>query len=311
MAIFENDRLHFKKEGLASVSFSDLKRPNIDSLSRPIHAEDKLVNLFYPIYNGRKVSLQCLNPIAIIVDGENEWCNDISLQFIPFPQTITVNGKTILSVHLPQHFSMKMAEITHDFEIMSQFQPLNNTAPGLVQEVVSYFEVAQTIHWSLLTLALVSSVCIILLICFCSYLKCPHIISKIFTCCWDANCCLLTCLSQRIRDREVIRAHISNDMQEESVQMLNMSNLQPVPQIENVSLNQSKTVFLPSAPNVSVDTAVSHNMSQDANIVPPLAASQPFIQPVYQSHCRHGYVSCFCLNGNRPCSGPVRQPPFH
>jgi hypothetical protein len=201
--------------------------------------------------------------------------------------------------------------MTHDFEIMSQFQPLNNTAPGLVQEVVSYFEVAQTIHWSLLTLALVSSICIILLICFCSYLKCPDVISKILACCWNANCCLLKCLSQRIRDREVIRAHLSNDMQEESVQMLNMSNLQPVPQIENVSLNQSKTVFLPSAPNVSVDTAMSHNMSQDANIVPPLAASPPFIQPVYPSHCRHGYVSCFCLNGNQPCAGPVRQPPFH
>ena len=104
MAIFEDDLLHFKKEGLASVSFSDLKRPNIDLLSRPIHAEDKLVNLFYPIYNGMKVSLQCLDPIAIIVDNEKMWCNDKSLQFIPFPQEITVDGKTILSVHVPQHF---------------------------------------------------------------------------------------------------------------------------------------------------------------------------------------------------------------
>jgi hypothetical protein len=305
MAIFENDRLHFKKEGLASVSFSDLKRPNIDSLSRPIQAEDKLVNLFYPIYNGVKVSLQCLNPIAIIVDGENMWCNDISLQFIPFPQTITVDGKTILSVHLPQHFSMKMAEMTHDFEIMSQFQPLNNTAPGPVQKVISYFEVAQTIHWSLFTLVIVSSICIILLMCFTSYLKCPSVISKILACCWNANCCLLKILSKRIRDNEVIR-----DMQEESVQMLNMSNLRPVPQIENVGLNQSRTVFLPSAPNVSVDTAVSHNVSQDVNMIPPLAASLPFIQQVYPSHCRHGYVSCFCLKGNQPCAGPIRQPPF-
>ena len=96
--------------------------------------------------------------------------------------------------------------------------------------------------------------------------------------------------------------------------MINMSNPQPQPQIENAILNQSQTVFQPSAPNVSVDTAMSHNMSRDSNIVPPLAtsaASQPFIQPAYQSNCRHGYISCFCLNGHRPCSGPVRQPPFH
>ena len=111
--------------------------------------------------------------------------------------------------------------MTNDFEIVSQFQPLNNTAPHLVQEIVSYFEVAETIHWSLFTLALVLSICIILLICFCSYLKCPDIISKILTCCWSANCCLLKCLSQRIRDREVLRTHINHNMQEESVQMLN------------------------------------------------------------------------------------------
>jgi hypothetical protein len=76
MAIFEDGLLHFKKEGLSSVSFSDLKRPNIDLLSRPINAEDKLVNQFYPIFNGMKVSLQCLNPINIIVDNEKMWCDD-------------------------------------------------------------------------------------------------------------------------------------------------------------------------------------------------------------------------------------------
>jgi hypothetical protein len=104
MAIFENDLLHFKKEGLASVSFSDLKRPNIDLLSRPIHAEDKLVNLFYPIYNGMKVSLQCLDPITIIVDNEKMWCDDKSSQFIPFPQEITVDGKFFCQCMFPSIF---------------------------------------------------------------------------------------------------------------------------------------------------------------------------------------------------------------
>jgi hypothetical protein len=106
-------------------------------------------------------------------------------------------------------------------------------------------------------------------------------------------------------------------MQEESVQMLNMSSLQPVPnqnQIENVSLNQSRTVILPSAPNISVDTSVSPNMSQDVNMQPtvqPLAASPHLHQPVYPSDCRYGYQSCFCQRGNQPCQGPMRQPPFN
>ena len=80
MAIFEDDLLHFKKGGLSSVSFSYLKHPSIDLLSRPIDEEDKLVGQFYPIYNGMKVSLQCLNPINIIVDNEKMWCDDKSLK---------------------------------------------------------------------------------------------------------------------------------------------------------------------------------------------------------------------------------------
>ena len=84
LAIFEDDLLHFKQEGLPSIYFSDLKRPSIDLLTRPIDAEDKLVNQFYPIYNGMKVSLQCLKPINIIVDNEKMWCDDKSLQFYRF-----------------------------------------------------------------------------------------------------------------------------------------------------------------------------------------------------------------------------------
>ena len=98
------------------------------------------------------------------------WCDDKSLQFIDFPEEITIDWKTILSVHVPQHFSMKMAQMTHDFEIMTKFQPTNSTDPHLVQEIVSYFEVAETVHWSLFTLVIVLSLCILVLICFCSYL---------------------------------------------------------------------------------------------------------------------------------------------
>ena len=106
MAIFENNLLHFQEDGLSSVSFKDLKSPDIDLLSRPIANEDKLVNKFYPIYYKKKVSFQCLQPIDILVDGERLWCNDKTLQFLDFPKTISIGGKTILSIAVPQHFSM-------------------------------------------------------------------------------------------------------------------------------------------------------------------------------------------------------------
>ena len=76
MAIFKNNLLHFQEDGLSSISFKDLKSPDIDPLSRPIPNEDKLVNKFYPIYYKKKVSFQCLQPIDILVDGERLWCND-------------------------------------------------------------------------------------------------------------------------------------------------------------------------------------------------------------------------------------------
>jgi hypothetical protein len=317
LAIFEDDLLHFKQEGLPSISFSDLKRPNIDLLTRPIDAEDKLVNQFYPIYNGMKVSLQCLKPLNIIVDSEKMWCDDKSLQFIDFPQEITIDGKTILSVHVPQHFSMKMAQMTHDFEIMSKFQPMNSTDPHLVQEIVSYFEVAETIHWSLFTLVIVLSLCILVLICFCSYLKCPNVMRQIFSCCCAQTCCLLKCFSTRVREREVLRSQEDQNVPEESTQMISMSNQRPIQtQIENVSPTMNNAVFIPSAPNMSVDSNMSsaHVISSVMNVQPthiqPLAASTRVNQTAYVSDCRSGYQSCFCNNGQNPCRGPIRQPPF-
>ena len=72
------------------------------------------------------------------MDNEKLWCDDKSLQFIDFPLEITIDGKFFLSVHVPQHFSMKMAQMTNDFEVVSQFQPLNHTDPHLVEEIVKW-----------------------------------------------------------------------------------------------------------------------------------------------------------------------------
>ena len=68
--------------------------------------------------------------------------------------------------------------------------------------------------------------------------------SRIIACCWSQKCCLLKCLSKRIRDREVLRTHVNQSVPEESVQMIDMSNLRPIPnqtQIENVGPNTSRT----------------------------------------------------------------------
>ena len=112
---------------------------------------------------------------------------------------------------------------------------------------------------------------------------------------------------------------MNHSVPEESVQMIDMSNLRPIPNqtpIENVGPNTSRTMIMPTAPNMSSDSTVpsAPNISSDMNMQPtpvqPLATSPHVHQPKYLSDCRSGYQSCFCNRGNKPCQGPMRQPPF-
>ena len=164
MAIYEDNLLHFKDNDLPSVSFKDLKNPSIDLLSRPIADEDKLEGKFYPIYYNKKVSFQCLTPISIQIDKQTFWCDDKTLQFVDFPKSILVDGKKVLSIAIPEHFSMKIARMTSDFEIISKFQPLNRTEPHLVEEIVEYFQVAEPIHWSFLTMGIILTLSLLIMI---------------------------------------------------------------------------------------------------------------------------------------------------
>ena len=105
LAILKDGKIHFQKKDLPSVSLAQLKHQDIDARTRKIAPVDKLASLFYLIYSGNRVGLQCLNPTHIEINGEEMWCDENSLQFIPFPRDIKVNGEIVLSVHIPAHFS--------------------------------------------------------------------------------------------------------------------------------------------------------------------------------------------------------------
>ena len=207
----------------------------------------------------------------------------------------------------------------HDFEVSSQFQPINNTEPHLVQEIVSYFEVAEPIHWSFFTLVLISACSFIILSCFCCYLKCPNVMSKLFSCCCNSTCCLLKCFSKRVLERTLLRSRVDvgHNVPSESVQMLDINSMPPVSNqngIEAVSLNSSRQNVIPSAPNMSLDSNISargviSNTIRPAS-VQSLAASPSVQMPGYLSDCRSGFPSCFCKKGTQPCQGPMQRPPF-
>jgi len=322
MAIMSNNMLHFKEDDLASLSIEDLKNPKVDLVTRNIIQDDKLVNEFYPIYSGQKVSLQCLEPKHIVVDGTRMWCDSQSIHFIEIPKLITINNKTVMTVHVPQHFSMKLAEMTHDFEVLSQFSDLNVTTTPIIQEIVNYFETAQPIHWSFFTLSIITFCSATLLLCFCCYLKCPKLMSKLFSCCCKETCCLLKCFNKRVLEKTSYRETISvtNDP-DEGVQMIDMNNIQQAQNRARImSLNSNNANILPSAPNLSLDSNVSNILRQQMaqqQTVQPLASSAIVHQPITSAavqqnltNCKNGYLSCFCRKSNQQCRGPVQSPPF-
>ena len=170
-----------------------------------------------------------------------------------FPKSILVDGKKVLSIAIPEHFSMKIARMTSDFEIISKFQPLNRTEPHLVEEIVEYFQVAESIHWSLLTMGIILTLSLFIMICFCSYIKCPTLMSKILQCCCSNTCCVLQCLYRRIRDNEILRTQMESGTSDENMQMINLSQARDLSRPSNTSTESSGSVVLspPTAPNLS------------------------------------------------------------
>ena len=87
--------MHFTDHDLPSLNLTDLLHPNIDRLTRPIQTKDLLVDSLYPIYNHQKISLQCLEPQFIELDGVKSFCDQGTLHFITFPQKIVIGSKTL------------------------------------------------------------------------------------------------------------------------------------------------------------------------------------------------------------------------
>ena len=80
IAIIDDKKLlHFPDHDLPSLNLTDLLHPNIDRLTRPIQTKDLLVDSLYPIYNHQKISLQCLEPQFIELDGVKNFCDQGTL----------------------------------------------------------------------------------------------------------------------------------------------------------------------------------------------------------------------------------------
>ena len=129
--IDDKKELHFPNHDLASLNMSDLIHPNIDRITRPIKSEDLLVDKIFPIYNQQTISLQCLEPQYIVIDGNKWYCDFNTLSFISFPKKIVIGATTLSPYHVPIQFGSRF-----DFKNTVTIEPT----------VVSFFQTASPLR---------------------------------------------------------------------------------------------------------------------------------------------------------------------
>ena len=204
IALVDGDTLNFQANQLPSIKLVDLIYPKVDQTTRALQTSDYVKNRLYLIYSGKKVSLQCVTAQMITVNNEKQFCDQTTLNFIHFPESIFIGEKQVLKVAIPHHFSRKLDFLNTDMRSVSIFQQTDFEEPHFGNQVISFFQTAETIHYSFMSVTFVCCILFSCITCCLCYIKCPTCLVKLFCCC--ANTC---CLKQKVvqRDEELNRPH--------------------------------------------------------------------------------------------------------
>ena len=268
IALLDGNTLNFQANQLPSIPLEDLIHPKVDQATRQLQLSDYVHQQLYLIYSGKRVSLQCITAQMITVDNTKRYCDQTTLNFITFPDSISIGKETVLKVAIPHHFSSKLDFLNSDMRSLSIFQQTNFTDPHFGNKVINFFQTADTIHYSFTFIAFVCIVLLSILICCACYIKCPSCLIHAFCCC--ANTC---CLKEKVKSREQQRLHWATEMEpmtsDEGCQPIIKPSQSPQPQPQ---------VIQPSAP-----------------------AFQPQqIQPIL-ADCPRNILSRYCLTTRTPC----------
>jgi hypothetical protein len=280
IALLDGDKLNFQADQLPSITFAQLINPSIDQTTRSLLDTDMIFGELYLIYSGLKVSLQCIHPQMITIDGTKRYCDRTSLNFVDFPEQITVGKKDVLKVSIPHHFSSKLDFLNTDLRSVSIFQPTNSTNLHFGNKLVNFFQTASPIHYSFM---FVSFVCIILvctLSCCFFYLKFPQCLYYTL-CCFRNTCVLKQKVIKRSFDVRTIagqaEARLQNQeslLRNENVIFQAEQNIQPHPDIP----------LIPLQPTAPANAQPYHSTRQ----VP----GNPTFTPPHT--CKNRVYSCFC-----------------
>ena len=264
IALLDGKNLNFQANQLPSIPLEALHHPKVDEATRQLQLSDYIHQQLYLIYSGKKISLQCITPQMIVVDGEQRYCDQTTLNFVPFPKSILIGEQSVLRVAIPHHFSSKLDFLNSDMRSISIFQNTNFTDPHFGDKVINFFQTAKAIHWSFTFILFLCILLLATLICCACYIRCPSCLLHAF-CCWSNTCCI----KRRVRTREQQQKNYATEMQP----MPSHGDYHPAPQNPQPQPQQPYNPY-------------NHH---------------PQHSQVAQYNCKNGIFTCNCLQSREPC----------
>ena len=192
--------LHFQQDKLPSLKLQDLVNPKkVESQTRTLIPSDFVSEQFYPIYSNDKISLHCMEPKIIQIDGQDVYCAVDNLNFRIMPTSITINDKIILAETIPAHLANKLDFMNDDLRAISVFTHTNTSKQHIGQQINTFFQNATPLHFSFIAIILVLFVFLLFIMTCLCYFKLPRLLFRLLCCC-NANHCCKRKLQARILD---------------------------------------------------------------------------------------------------------------
>ena len=286
IALVDNDTLNFQADQLPSITFSQLVHPSIDETTRALTDTDMISNELYLIYSGTKVSLQCINPQMITVDNIKRYCDRTSLNFIEFPEQISIGTQKVLRVLIPHHFSSKLDFLNTDMRSVSLFKQTNSTDLHFGHKIQNFFQTATPIQYSFMFISFVCFALVCLTTCCFFYIKFPQCLVHAF-CCFQNTCSLKQKVVLRSQEVKATAAQNVNMAQH---QELLARNYQPIYQQRQDAVPSVEIPLQPMS-NPSAPLIAQTSLSNQPPTNPAFAT--PYI-------CPDRVHGCFCANPNNP-----------
>ena len=284
IALLDGNILNFQADQLPSIPLEDLIHPKVDQATRQLQLSDYVHQQLYLIYSGKRISLQCITAQMITVNKVKRYCDQTTLNFIPFPESISIGKETVLKVAIPHHFSSKLDFLNNDMRSLSTFQQTNFTDPHFGHQVINFFQTAEAIHYSFTFIVFVCIILLSTLFCCCCYLKCPSFLLEFALCCYANTCCL---------KKRVLQRHEEQGRKDTELgPMSSGSGYQPVHN-PSQSPQPHQPIHNPSQPPQPQPRSVEPS-------APTFRQPQIQIQPEHYT-CPQSILSCHCLENGSPC----------